>query len=281
MSSNIIPMAELLPSKDVWNHWKSQGEELIKSGFLPDAIKTPAQFMAIVLKGRECGVPPMQSCSHINIIKGKPAMSAELMLSQILKNCPGSQVWFPVRTNERCEVRCIRSGKEHVFSYTIEDAKRAGLTNKQSWQYYPRAMLHARVVSEMARSVYPDCINGISYTPEELGAEVNDDGEIIEIEATKSETQKKPVVENHSSPVDKAPAKTTGNASPEASPVFSTKNPQHLAWANKFLQEQKNPGLMEVFVRALDGKPLTKESILKEWDLINPDAPDKEPESGE
>lgn len=42
-------------------------------------------------------------------------------------------------------------------------------------------MLWARCITIIGRTVFPDCLSGISYTPEELGAEVNEDGEIISI----------------------------------------------------------------------------------------------------
>ena len=66
------------------------------------------------------------------------------------------------------------------FSYTIEEAKQAGLLGKDSWKNYPAAMLRARAVSIVARAVFPDSIMGCSYIHEELGAEVNEEGEIIE-----------------------------------------------------------------------------------------------------
>jgi hypothetical protein len=277
--SNIIPMAELLPSKAVWTHWKAQGQELIKSGFLPDAIKTPEQFLAIVLKGRECGVPPMQACSHINIIKGKPTMSAELMLSQILKNCPTAKIWFPVRSDECVEVRCIRAGRENSFRYSIQDAKRAGLLNKSSWQMYPRAMLHARVVSEMARSVFPDCINGISYTPEELGAEVNDDGEVVTVEATTETKTQKLAATPSTSPVDTPKVEAKPDVAAYTPPLFSAKNAEHLKSIQKFLEQKNTLQVMADLCRRLDGKPFTKENVLNEFAIINPEAPDREPES--
>lgn len=278
MSNGLIPISEFLPSKDTWLHWKSYGDELIKTNLLPETIKTASQFMAIILKGRECGVPPMQACSHIHIVKGKPTMSAELMLSQIYKNCPGVQIWFPVRSNTECEVRCVRGGREHSFRYTIEDAKRAGLLNKSSWSQYPRSMLHARCVSEMARSVFPDCINGVSYTPEEMGAEVNDEGEVITVSETKAET-KKPTVTADTGAVSEAKTEGVTASTVVTSPAFDTQNAQHLSWANKFLTDRNALNLMATFVRNLNGKPFTKETISKEWGLINPESADPEPES--
>jgi len=50
----------------------------------------------------------------------------------------------------------------------MDRAKAAGLTGKQTWKQYPRAMLRSRVISEGIRTVYPGVAVGI-YTPEEVG----------------------------------------------------------------------------------------------------------------
>src|SRR4029077_18547676 len=51
--------------------------------------------------------------------------------------------------------------------WTIEMAKRIGLTSKDVWKFYPRAMLRARVISEGVRTTNPGVAIGI-YTPEEV-----------------------------------------------------------------------------------------------------------------
>jgi hypothetical protein len=172
----------ILPSPQSWQVLKQQTAELIASGFLPQSIKTPQQAIAIILKGRELGIPPMQALSHIHVINGKLCMSAELMGAQILKLHPKTRINFLSRTNTKCELEVIRDGcKPSTFTFTMEDAQAAGITGNPSWKKYPRAMLHARCVSEMARSLFPDAISGVSYTPEELGATVDESGDIIDV----------------------------------------------------------------------------------------------------
>ncbi len=45
---------------------------LVSTGFLPQAIKTPEQAIAIILTGRELGIGTMAALNTINVIQGKP-----------------------------------------------------------------------------------------------------------------------------------------------------------------------------------------------------------------
>ncbi len=176
-----------------WEAMKQQASLLVKSGFLPESIKTTEQAIAIAIKGHEIGMPMMQAFSQIHVIKGKPTISAEGMNALIRRNCPGSKIEIIRNDSSVCTIKATRPGERAFeYSYTIEDAKRAGIAGNPSWSKYPDAMLFARCISAIARRVFPDCLCGISYTPEELGAEVNEEGEVIKIEATQAqETQKK------------------------------------------------------------------------------------------
>lgn len=161
---------------------KEQATMLVASKFLPKHIDTPEKAMAIALKGLELGIPMMQSFSQIYILDGKTASLTELQNYLIRKNCPQAVIDLVERTNEVCKISTTRPGQKPAeFVFTIEDAKKAELMANPSWRKYPRNMLFARCFSEMARTVYPDCIAGISYTPEELGREVNADGEVIDV----------------------------------------------------------------------------------------------------
>lgn len=152
-----------------WEIMKEQANILMRTGFLPAAIKGPEQCIAIMMKGKEIGMQPMQALSHINIIQGKPTISAEGMLALVFKAYPGTKLDYIQNDDESCEIEVTKpGGKLNRWSFSIEDAKKAGLTGKDSWNKYTRAMLRSRCISEMCRAMFPDAIQGISYTPEEL-----------------------------------------------------------------------------------------------------------------
>lgn len=178
-----IKMSNIVLAGETYATLRTQCEDLVKSGFLPPTVKTPEQAIAISLKGHEIGMPLMQSFSHINIISGKPAISAEGMNYLIRKNFPHAVIEIVERSETTCKIKVQRDVKHCLteFTFTMDDAKRAMLLANPSWQKYPRAMLFARCFSEMARTIFPDAIAGVSYTPEELGANVNEAGEVIDV----------------------------------------------------------------------------------------------------
>jgi len=172
---------QLIPSQGDMSTLMQMGTMAVKSGFLPTSIKTVEQAVIIALKGRELGIPPMQAFSSISVINGKPCLGSELMLALVYKHHPQAVVNFLESTNEVCKLEAKRpGGKMCTWTFTIDDAKRAGLLGKGPWQQYPGNMLRWRCISNMCKAVFPDAVMGC-YTPEEMGANVNEEGEIIDV----------------------------------------------------------------------------------------------------
>jgi len=210
-----------LTSPTEWAIIKEQASLLVKSGMLPATINTPEKAIAIALKGREIGFPIMASFAYIKIIQGTPAVDAMAQLAKVRQHYPRARIWFTKLTSEVVTVRTQRSADEpeQEFSFSKADAEAAGLWGKDNWRKYPRAMLRSRVVSEMCRSVYPDAILGIAYTPDELGVLENDEGEVYEVKAEES------VGRNESQPAHEGGNRGAIDASPtsQATPKAETK----------------------------------------------------------
>ena len=165
-----------IPAISEWNTIQQIAGALVKSGFLPPAIKTAEAATAIILKGRELAIPPMQSFSHIHIIQGRPTCSSELMLA-LLARGGVTWEWVADGTEEEAIIEFRRQGFANVKGiYTLKEAQLAKLTGKETWRAYQANMLRARAISNGARMIGPDLLAGMSYTPEEMGAEVNEDG---------------------------------------------------------------------------------------------------------
>ena len=162
-----------------WEALREQAQTLVKSGFLPKAIDTAEKAIAIALTGRELGLPMMQALRSVNVIEGKPTMSADLMAALVHKRIPGALLRVAETTNECCVVHAARPGQEPtIYEFTLADAKAAELLGKGNWKKYPRAMLRARCLAEAVRGTFPDACLG-AYDPDELGAETTPEGTIV------------------------------------------------------------------------------------------------------
>jgi len=110
----------------------------------------------------------MQAIRGINVIKGRPVLSADLMVAMVVKNREVCEYFRLVESSTKFSAyEAKRKGSEPVsLTYTIEEAKAAGLTSNAVWTKHTAAMLRARCSSALARAVFPDLVMGI-YTPDE------------------------------------------------------------------------------------------------------------------
>lgn len=142
-------------------------EMIAGTQFVPGAIRNdPAAIAAAVLFGAEIGLEPMQSLARIAVIDGKPSVAAETQRALIL--AAGHELWTVEAGSTRVVLAGRRRGSSHVseVAWTLDDAKRAGLSGKPSWRAYPRQMLTARATAELARLVFADVIGGLAALEE-------------------------------------------------------------------------------------------------------------------
>ena len=166
----------------------SLADQIARSDFAPAGLRgKPEAVMAAMLTGHEIGIGPMQALSEISVINGRPCMSAKLM--RALVHRAGHDLWFEVKSNTKVTICARRADwpEDRVakVTWTMDDAKAAGLSGGQNYRKYPRAMLAARATGEICRDNFADVLGGIGYTPEELsdGDLVADDDLVVESRA--------------------------------------------------------------------------------------------------
>lgn len=150
----------------------------VESGLLPSSLRTPQAALLVMTAGREMGVPATYALRNIHVVKGKPVCSAELLLALVRRAYGPSSIRVAKTSNTACTVQYREQGWDGVseYTFTIEDARQAGVMSNDNWKNYPAAMLRARCISAVARFAFPEAIAGL-YTPEEMGAQVTVDGE--------------------------------------------------------------------------------------------------------
>jgi hypothetical protein len=166
---------------------------VVKSGLF--GMKTVEQATALMLIAQAEGYHPALAARDYHIIQGRPTLKAETMMARFQQQ-GGKVEWKTLTDTEVTAVFSHPSGGSASITWTFEQAKKAGLTNKDNWKNYPRAMLRARVVSEGIRTVYPGVVLGV-YTPEEVQDIPNhsgpkDMGTAVVLDAIEEEEEVKP-----------------------------------------------------------------------------------------
>ena len=151
---------------------------LYKSGYFKDVV-SESQAIVKILAGQELGLPPFASMSGIHIIQGKPVLGSNV-IATLVKNSGRYDYNIKVCTNDECTIVWYENGKGRGEStFTMAEAKLAGLTGKDNWNKYPSDMLFARAISRGARRYAPGIFGGSPvYTPDELGVDEDEDGYI-------------------------------------------------------------------------------------------------------
>jgi len=156
------------------------GGLLAKSGFFKGAANE-AQAVAKILRGWELGIPPVAALETVYVIEGKTALAAH-MIAALIKKSGRYNYRVKENSDRQCTILFMEQGEGVGEStFTMEDANKAQLLGKDVWKKYPKAMLYARAMSAGAKLFCPDVFGGAVYTPEELDANVNEDGDYIDV----------------------------------------------------------------------------------------------------
>lgn len=148
-----------------------------KSDLVPKDYKgKPGNIVVAWQKGFEVGLMPQQSLETIAVINGRACIWGDGLIA-LVKRSPVEE-W----TNEWnegdgdkmvafCETKRKDQPKTIKSSFSVEDAKKAGLWGKNTWANYPKRMLQMRARGFALRDAYPDVLNGLQLAEEVLDAQ--------------------------------------------------------------------------------------------------------------
>lgn len=153
-------------TRDIYNVAKVFAE----TDFAPSGMQgNPAAVCAAMMYGAGLGMDPMTALQNVHVIERRPTLSALAQRGLVLSE--GHQIELVEASDTRVVMRGRRKGSERwqEITWTIERAKKAGLTAKKNWTNHPQAMLVARASSELCRLIAADVLMGCPYSAEELG----------------------------------------------------------------------------------------------------------------
>ena len=152
--SNIIPFNEI----------EQMATSIVASKLF--GINNKDQAISLMLLCQAEGLHPVIAARDYHLIQGRPALKADAMLARF-QAAGGSVTWKEYTDEQVTGVFTHPQGGTLELGWSLAQAKRIGIANKDNWSKYPRAMLRARTISEGIRAVFPGCVVGV-YTPEEV-----------------------------------------------------------------------------------------------------------------
>lgn len=152
---------------------------LASTSFVPRVMQgKPDEITAAILFGREINMGPMTALQTINVIQGRPTLTANAMRGMAMAH--GVKFRLDESTETRCVMSAIAPGQSEwtTITWTIDQARKLGLTSKENWKNQPGAMLIARATSQLCRLVAANVLIGLPYSTEEM-RDLNDEAPTV------------------------------------------------------------------------------------------------------
>ncbi len=167
--------------RDMEDMWRFAGA-VIKSRIAPKGLSTQEQVLVALEYGAELGLAPMQAMATVMVVNGRPSLfgdgmlavaQASGLLADIKESVEGSAD-KPDSLKAVCEVKRHGRPTPSRGEFSWGDAKRAGLTSKDTYKQYPQRMLKARARAFALHDAFPDILCGVLSTDE--AADYPEDG---------------------------------------------------------------------------------------------------------
>lgn len=149
---------------------KLVAETFIASNLVPRHFDSSAKVIVAIQAGFELGFKPWQALNNLHVVNGQVGIKSSAMGGLIRSSgkCKMMKQYYAEDLSEAIiESQRTDDDSIHKTSFSLDDAKVAGLTGKDNWKHYQKDMLMWRALSRHGRQFYGDVLSGF-YTVEEL-----------------------------------------------------------------------------------------------------------------
>ncbi len=138
---------------------------LAQSSLLPKSVNREHDIFFVVCAGMELGFPPMAALRSLYVVNGRTALEAKAKSALCLQR--GAAMYFrKTEDTDKAvtwETHRLGAPGPAVSRFTIDDAKHAGLLNKEGpWKQYPRRMMSWKALGFLCDDTYPDIMLGVA-----------------------------------------------------------------------------------------------------------------------
>lgn len=209
--SELVQRNEFLPAPKNAREAMQLAKTLADSQLIPKNFQgKPNDVFVAMMWSANLGVPVLQGIQGIAVINNKPSIYGDLglavcMNSGLMEGIKEEIIEGPkkailrggretVNLIARCTVRRKGNADPFVSEFSVQDAARAGLWEKQGpWSQYPKRMLQMRARAFALRNAFPDRLMGMSFAEEAMDiVDVNEKGEVTSVTPSKKMPQRKP-----------------------------------------------------------------------------------------
>lgn len=151
---------------------------LAKSELVPQAYRgKPENILVATQRGREIGLPYLQSLDAIAVINGRPSLWGDSALAVVMAHQGFDGIEESITGDgDKMVAKCTvkRKGMAPVVrEFSVADAIKSGLWQKTGpWTQYPKRMLQMRARGFAIRDAFPDALRGIALAEEAQDIEV-------------------------------------------------------------------------------------------------------------
>ena len=161
-----------IPTKEEIDQLVELAKLFISSGLYRRSCETISQAVTLMLLGMDYGLSPVAALSQINVISGKPTLSAGAQAALVKRG--GKYTWRVSRIDDEvCELIFMQSSEDGWMelgpaSFSFKEAQSAGLAKGHGWRNYRQDMLFARALSRGCRRYAADQFGGTVYAEGEI-----------------------------------------------------------------------------------------------------------------
>ena len=166
---------------------------MLDSGFAP-GHKDARSVMGAIAWGWQAGLSPATSLQYVAMINGRPSiwgkgLRALLLASGKLESCKEYVEGEGDKMTAHCELTRVGMKEPFKATFSMDDARKAGLVGKGTWKSYPKRMLEWRAFGFAVANGFSDVTcgmmlaeeaEGIDEPPRSIHAEVSDVNEGVE-----------------------------------------------------------------------------------------------------
>lgn len=141
---------------------------LADSDLVPKDFKgKPGNCLIAMQWGSELGLKPLQALSNIAVVNGRAALWGDAVIA-LVRSSPLCEYVQESDDGNTATCRAKRRGEpEQVVTFSMEDARQAGLAGKQGpWTQYPKRMRQMRARAFALRDVFADVLRGMPVAEE-------------------------------------------------------------------------------------------------------------------